>query len=232
MAQMIDNSKVRILLVDEDKTMLDAVDHVFRRENYEISSTSDPKDALEIIHTTMPHLIIMETKMRNLDGFQLCEQLRSEAAFAHTIIIFLSKATSVRSQIEGLELGADDYLTKPISPKLLLVKAKTLLRKMPIMEVNRYIVLKDMILDIENYTVTRNDKTIPLCSKEFKLLMLLISDSSKIFHRDEIYHALWDDGLIVKERTIDVHVRRIRKKAGITNIKTIRKVGYQYQEKA
>ncbi|MDR1793747.1 MAG: response regulator transcription factor [Bacteroidales bacterium] len=228
---MTESSKIRILLVDDEPDILDFMTYNLRRENFEVYPIEDSIKALSVAQEVRPHLAILDVMMPVMDGIEICKQLRNNPLHKDMVIAFLSALDADFSQITGLDAGADDYITKPIRPKVLISKVKSLLRRtFPDANTEGEIKLKDLSVNVEKYTVTTAEQTIILPRKEFELLLLLISKPNKVFRREEIYDRVWGEDIIVGERTIDVHIRRLREKLNIHNIKTIKGVGYKYEE--
>ncbi len=229
---MIENNKnIRILLVDDEPDILEFISYNLKKEGFEIFTASDGKTAIEQAFKTNPHLILLDVMMPGMDGIEVCEYLRSYPAFEQVIIAFLSARNEDYSQISGLNAGGDDYIAKPIQPKVLVSKIKSLLRRsLLIQDNNDEIRHKNIVINRENYTVQYGNELITLPRKEFELLFLLASKPNKVFRREEIYDAIWGDEVVVGNRTIDVHMRRLRERTGIENIKTIKGVGYKYEE--
>ncbi len=190
----------------------------------------DGKTAIEQVLRIKPHLILLEVMLSDMGGIEVCRQLRLLPDFKNVIISFLSARSEDYLQIAGLD-GADDYISKPIKPEMLVAKVKSLLRRLPsAFDNSGEIKQKDILINKESYTVQSHGKTIILQRKEFELLYLLASKPNKVFRRNEIYDAIWGNKVIVGYRTIDVHIRRLRERTGLDNIKTVKGVGYKYEE--
>lgn len=220
-----------ILLVDDEPDVLEFLSYNLNKEGYCVLKAKNGIEALKVLHKEQPHLIILDVMMPGLDGIEVCKQIRTMPEFKDTVIVFLTARGEEYSQIAGFESGADDYITKPIKPQIFLTRVKAWLRRYksdtPSEDVN---VLNDITINREKYLVIREGKDIALPRKEFELLNLLTSKPNKVFTREEIYTKIWGNDVVVGDRTIDVHVRRIREKIGIDNIKTIKGVGYKYEE--
>ena len=229
MAEQINN--IRILLVDDETDILDFISYNLRKEGFEVHTAIDGKMAIEQALRIKPHLILLDVMMPGMGGMEVCQQLRLLPDFKDVIISFLSARSEDYSQIAGFDAGADDYISKPIQPKMLVSKIKSLLRRLqPISNDLEEIQRKDIVINKESYTVQSQGETIVLPRKEFELLYLLASKPNRVFRRNEIYDAIWGDEVIVGNRTIDVHIRRLRERIGINNIKTVKGVGYKYEE--
>jgi two-component system alkaline phosphatase synthesis response regulator PhoP len=226
------NTKIRILVVDEEPDILESISCNLKKEGYEVHTASTGKTAIRKAFEIMPHLIILEVILPDNDGMEVCKYLRSYPNFKDVIITFLSDHNEEYFQIAGFNSGGDDYIAKSISPEVLISKIRSLLRRSP-HTVNNYadeIRHKNVIISKETYTIRHKDKLIPLPRKEFELIYLLASRPHKVFTRAEIYNIIWGDGIIVGARTIDVHIRRLRLRTGLNNIKTVKGVGYKYEE--
>ena len=222
---------IRILLVDDEPDILEFASYNLKKEGFEVYTATDGATGINQALKIKPHLILLDVMMPGMDGIKVCEHLRSRPDFEDVVIAFLSARAEDYSQIAGFDAGGDDYIAKPIQPKVLVSKVKSLLRRFHVLqeyigEIHR----KDIIINRERYTVQRQDETIILARKEFELLYLLASKPNRVFRREEIYDAIWGDKVIVGDRTIDVHIRRLRSRTGIDNIKTVPGVGYKYEE--
>jgi two-component system alkaline phosphatase synthesis response regulator PhoP len=217
----------KILIADDEPDILTFIQYNLEKEGYTVFTATDGNVAFDIAKTETPQLIILDVMMPNKNGIQTCEMLRANSQFDNSIIIFLTALIDDDIQVKGLELGADDYIAKPISPKVLVSKVNALLRRSKIEEIT--VTDSEIIINKEAYTVTLNNEQIVLPKKEFELLVLLNSKPGKVFLRQEILDKVWGSDVIVGDRTIDVHVRKIRAKLGIDCIKTIKGVGYKYE---
>jgi two-component system alkaline phosphatase synthesis response regulator PhoP len=225
--------KYKILLIDDEPDILEFLDYNLRKEGYEVYKSNNGKDGLVKAMEILPHLIVLDVMMPEMDGIETCKEIRQVPLLNNTIIIFLTARGEDYSQIAGFEAGADDYVTKPVKPRVLISRVKALLRRYreePGKEVRQSIViLKDFIIDHEKHVVFKDGEEYNLPRKEFILLSLLASKPNKVFTREEIYSAIWGEDVIVGDRTIDVHVRKIREKLGTQNIKTIKGIGYKLE---
>ncbi|MFZ4741248.1 MAG: response regulator transcription factor [Bacteroidales bacterium] len=221
-----------ILLVDDEPDILEFLGYNLRKEGYTVHTAENGKQAIEKSSRIIPHLIILDVMMPKMDGIETCVEIKKNPKLANTLIVFLTARGEDYSQIAGFEAGADDYITKPIKPKIIISRVKALLRRYKEDEQsnNKIVELKDIIIDKERYLIIKDDKEIILPRKEFELLSILCSKPNKVFTRSEIFSKVWGDDVIVGDRTIDVHIRKIREKIGIENLKTIKGVGYKYEE--
>ncbi len=226
------NEKYSILLVDDEKDVLEFLSYNIKKEGYQVHTASNGKDAIAKAREVSPHLIILDVMMPGMDGIETCAELRKIDAFQNAIVIFLTARGEDYSQIAGFEAGADDYLTKPIKPKILSSRVKALLRRYkessPKAEKDQR-VFTEFTIDKERYSVMKDGQEILLPKKEFELLLLLTSRPNKVFSREEIFAQVWGSDVIVGDRTIDVHIRKIREKLSIPNIKTVKGVGYKFE---
>jgi two-component system alkaline phosphatase synthesis response regulator PhoP len=224
----MDYSKFKLLLVDDEEDILEFLSYNLKKEGFKVSTADNGLTAIEKAKTELPHLIIMDVMMPEMDGITAVGEIRKIPALDDTLIVFLTARSEDYSQIAGFEAGADDYISKPIKTKVLISRIVALLRRSIKKSTNQTIKIKDIIIDQEQYLVIKDGKEIVLPKKEFKLLRLLASVPNKVFTREEIFHKVWGDDVIVGDRTIDVHVRKIREKIGISNIKTVKGVGYKF----
>lgn len=221
----------RILLVDDEPDILEFVGYNLRAEGYSVFTASNGLMALEKAREIVPHLIVMDVMMPVMDGIEACAEIRKVPDLKDTIIIFLTARGEDYSQIAGFEAGADDYVTKPIRPKVLVSRIKALLRrhKDETRPGDHPEGSGEFIIDREKYVVVKGDRSFSLPRKEFELLALLVSRPGKVFTREEILSSIWGDDVIVGDRTIDVHIRKLREKLGTDGIRTIKGVGYKYE---
>lgn len=229
----MENSSNKILLVDDEPDVLEFLGYNLKKAGYQVYSTQNGKDAIEKAKEIKPHLILLDVMMPGMDGIETCEQMRQDNDLQSTVIAFLTARGEDYSQIAGFEAGGDDYITKPIKPKVLLSRIKALLKrykeKAEVEETEETIIKQsDLTIDKEKYQVKKGEKELILPKKEFELLLLLISKPDKVFTRDEIFSRVWGEDIVVGDRTIDVHIRKLREKIGGEHIKTIKGVGYKY----
>lgn len=220
---------IKILLVDDEPDIIEIIRFNLSQEGYQILSASDGLEALKVAEKHLPHLIIMDVMMPNMDGIEACEQLRKDPRFVETIIMFLTARGEEYSYVAAFEAGADDYVTKPIKPKVLTSKVKGLLRRFKKNQKSENRLLFDgLVVDREAYKVILNDQEMSLPRKEFELFYLLASKPDKVFGRDEIMEKVWGGNVVVGDRTIDVHIRKLREKIGQHYFKTIKGIGYKF----
>lgn len=224
-------SKIKILLVDDEPDILEILSFNLSNEGYQIYTAENGKEALKVADQYMPHLIILDVMMPVMDGIEACERLRMDKRFQNTIIMFLSARGEDYSQVAAFESGADDYITKPIKPRILNSKVKALLRRLLNEENDGNISFPNMVIDVEEYKVTYKDREIVLPRKEFELLYLLASKPGKVHKRQKIMEAVWGSDVVVGDRTIDVHIRKLREKIGEDYFKTVKGVGYKFVDK-
>jgi len=226
----MDKSEIKILCVDDEPDILEILKYNLSNQGYQISTAKDGKIAIKKAKEIIPNLIVMDIMMPNMDGIEACEILRSDESFNDTLIMFLTARGEDYSYVAGYEAGADDYVTKPVKPKILLSKVKGLLRrskKYSEKEVDE-IVFGDLRINRDKYKVYTSDKSISLPRKEFELLNLLASKPDKVFKREKIMEKVWGEQVFVGDRTIDVHIRKLRKKIGDKYFKTVKGVGYKF----
>ncbi len=221
----------KLLIVDDEEDILEFVSYNLRKEGYVIFTAQNGYDAIRIAREHLPHLILLDVMMPGMDGIETCRELRSIDSLKHSIIAFFTARNEDYSLIAGLDAGADDYITKPIRPRVLVSKVTALLRRFSTAEPKSSTVIKvgDITIDTEKYMVYVSGKEIFFPRKEFELLSLLASKPGRVFTRDEIYNRIWTDDVVVSDRTIDVHIRKIREKLGDKVITTIKGVGYKLE---
>ena len=220
---------IKILLVDDEPDVIEIIRYNLDQEGYKLYTASDGKEALKKAKKNIPHLIIMDVMMPKMDGIEACEQLRNDVCFNDTIIMFLTARGEDYSYVAAFEAGADDYVTKPIKPKVIVSKVKALLRRLKKEEqTQEKIQIGKLIIDREQYEVTHMDKSFSMPRKEFELLYLLASNPDKVIKRDKIMEIVWGSEVVVGDRTIDVHIRKLREKVGDKYFKTVKGVGYKF----
>ena len=220
----------KILLVDDEPDIIEIVSYNLKNAGYHVFTAKNGKEAILQAEKHLPHLIILDVMMPIMDGIQTCEALRNDPKFKETIITFLTARGEDYSQFAGFNAGADDYITKPIKPKLLVSKVKALLRRnREIKNDVSEITLGNLIINLEEYKVINDGIVINLPKKEFELLALLASKPNKVFKRADILNQVWGNDVIVGGRTIDVHIRKLRKKIGGNFLKTVKGVGYKVE---
>ena len=220
-----------ILLVDDEPDILEIVSYNLIEEGYKVFTAENGVEAIKVAEETKPHLIILDVMMPEMDGIEACEKLRTIPELENTIITFLTARGEDYSQVAGFDAGADDYITKPIRPKVLVSKVKALLRRLKTSKNNDegdILKIGNLSIDKEEYKVIHKNKELLLPRKEFELLSLLVSKPGKVFKREDILHKVWGNEVVVGGRTIDVHIRKLREKIGDSRFKTIKGVGYKF----
>jgi len=220
----------KLLLVDDEPDILEFLGYNLKKEGYEVFTAQNGAQGIELAKKERPDLILLDVMMPGMDGIEVCDNLRNSAETKNILIAFLTARGEDYSQIAGFDAGADDYITKPIKPKVLVSRVNALLRRQGnAVEEQSILEVADIKIDKEKYQVQKNDQTIDLPRKEFELLSLLASRPGKVFNRDEILDSVWGSEVIVGGRTIDVHIRKLREKVGEGYIKTIKGVGYKFE---
>jgi two-component system, OmpR family, alkaline phosphatase synthesis response regulator PhoP len=225
----------KILIVDDEADILEFISFNLKREGFTVCTATEGKSAIEIAKDTLPNLILLDIMMPGIDGIETCEILRSVPELNNTLIAFLTARGEDYSQIAGFEAGGDDYIVKPIKPKVLISRIYALLKRLkrevlPIQNKSNPLEVGDLLIDPEKYVVYKGGKELWLPKKQFELLLLLSSKPGRVFTRDEIFRSIWDDNVIVGDRTIDVHIRKLREKIGEDLIRTIKGIGYKFNE--
>lgn len=228
----------KILLVDDEVDILEFISYNLEKEGFKVYTAQNGVEAIKMAEKKVPHLIILDVMMPEMDGIAACEEIRKIPTLQDTVIAFLTARGEDYSQIAGFEAGADDYITKPIRPKVLVSRVKALLKRTggtttpttPQNENTNIITIGDLVIDKERYLIKKNDEEMILPRKEFELLSLLVSKPGKVFTREEIYYSVWGDNVVVGDRTIDVHIRKLREKIGNEHIKTLKGIGYKFVE--
>ncbi len=219
----------RILIADDEPDILEIVSYNLSKEGYEIYTAKDGNEAIERAKQLNPDLIILDIMMPKKTGIEVCEILRTQAMFQHTLIIFLTALSDESSQIKGLETGADDYVNKPISPKVLISRVNALFRRTNTKpSESKTLSIGNINIDPVKFMVMIDGKDVILAKKEFELLYLLASRPGRVFLRNEILSQVWGNDVIVGDRTIDVHIRKVRQKMGVDCITTVKGVGYKF----
>lgn len=222
----------RVLIVDDEPDILEFVGYNLRKEGYEVYTAANGRDGVKKALEINPHLILLDVMMPEMDGIETCREIRQHDSLAHTIVAFLSARGEDYSQIAGFDAGADDYITKPIRMNLLLSRVKAILKRAE-QDSGTTSPLdsgRSVIMDRERFLVIKDGKEIVLPRKEFNLLELLYSKPQKVFTREEIFSQVWGNDVIVGDRTIDVHIRKLREKIGDEHIVTVKGVGYKYED--
>ncbi|MES2798991.1 MAG: response regulator transcription factor [Bacteroidota bacterium] len=223
-----------ILLVDDEADILEFLSYNLKKEGYKVFTANNGEEAIALVQQVNPSLVLLDVMMPKMDGIEVCQIIRNDLALKQPIISFLTSRAEDYSQIAGFEAGADDYITKPIRPRLLISKVESLLRRINIASADgdekALIVSNNLKIDRDKFIIELKDQKIILPKKEFELLELLASRPGKVFNREQILNSVWGNETIVGERTIDVHIRKLREKLGDNYIRTIKGVGYTFQE--
>lgn len=223
------NNDIKILLVDDEPDILEIVGYNLKNEGYQVFTAKNGLEAVKTAKKLVPHLILLDIMMPEMDGIEACEKIRNTKSLEEVIIAFLTARGEDYSQVAGFEAGADDYITKPIKPKVLISKVKSLLRRLKTEKmVETSTKIGDIIINREEYVVFKGEKKIVLPRKEFELLSLLTSRPGKVFKREVILDTVWGNEVVVGGRTIDVHIRKLREKIGDHHFKTVKGVGYKF----
>jgi two-component system, OmpR family, alkaline phosphatase synthesis response regulator PhoP len=225
-------SKHTILLVDDDPDIREFISFNLVKEGFKVETAKNGLEGVEMCKKFKPDLVLLDVMMPGMDGMEACEAIRATPEIAHTVIAFLSARGEDYSQVAGFESGGDDYITKPIRPKVLVSRIKALLRRNAKSEEGESNIIErgDLRIDLEKYQVHQGERILDMPRKEFELLQLLASKPGKVFSRDTIMDRVWGTEVVVGGRTIDVHIRKIREKIGDDRIKTIKGVGYKFEE--
>lgn len=222
--------KEKILLVDDEADILEIVGYNLKKEGFEVTTTDNGKDAIKLAKKENPDLIILDVMMPEMDGMEACYQMRNTPSLKDTLIVFLTARGEDYSQIAGFDAGADDYITKPVKPRVLVSKVKAILRrKGGGQAVEEDIEVGGISIDRERYLIKKDGREINLPKKEFELLSLLMSKPGRVYTREVIMNNIWGGEVVVGDRTIDVHIRKLREKLGDNFIKTVKGVGYKFE---
>lgn len=221
----------KILLVDDEQDILDLIKYNLEKEGFEVTTAANGREGLREAKRFVPDLILLDVMMPEMDGMETCIQIKEQPELKNTLIAFLTARSEDYSQIAGFDAGADDYITKPIKPRVLVSRVKALLRrKSAAEEVSRKKKTKGISVDKERYVVLKNGEELTLPKKEFELLSLLMSQPGRVFTREQILSGVWGNDVIVGDRTIDVHIRKLREKLGDSHFKTVKGVGYKFSD--
>jgi len=225
------NPEIRVLIVDDELDIIEFLSYNLKKEGYDVVSAQNGKEALKIAKSFDPHLIVLDIMMPEVDGIEVCDRLRTDPQFEDTLIIFLTARSESFTQVTALETGGDDFINKPIKPNVFKSRIKAILRRHPALQKNNRETINvygDLEINTEHYKVTKNGEPINLAKKEFELLALLSSKPGKVFKRADIMNKVWGHDVIVGDRTIDVHIRKLREKIGSHYIYTLKGVGYKF----
>lgn len=221
----------QILIVDDEPDILEFLSYNLAKEGYDVRTANNAREALTILESFHPQLLILDIMMPEMDGVELCKKIKDEKKAPQAVIAFLTARNEDFTQIAALDAGGDDFITKPIKPRVFLSRVKALLRRSDVKDDGAeqgIMTYGDLIIDSEKFSVTRNGVLIDLAKKEFQLIQLLASKPGKVFKRSEILQKIWGSDVIVGDRTIDVHVRKVREKLGDEYIKTVKGIGYKF----
>ncbi|HTL82792.1 MAG TPA: response regulator transcription factor [Bacteroidia bacterium] len=219
----------KILVVDDEEDILEFLSYNLKKEGYAVYTAASGKEALDIAVKEKPDLVLLDVMMPGIDGMEVCSKMRQMDGMDKTIIAFLTARSEDYSHIAGFDAGADDYINKPIRPRVLMSRIKALLKRIPSGSDSKVLDLGGIRIDRESYLIYKDGTDISLPRKEFELLSLLASRPGKVFPREEILNRVWGDEVVVGDRTIDVHVRKLREKIGEDYIKTVKGVGYKFE---
>ena len=226
---MMNKRDVKILLVDDEPDILEIVGYNLKNEGYQIYTANNGLEALKSVKKITPNLILLDIMMPEMDGIETCEKIRAIKSLENTLIAFLTARNEDYSQVAGFDAGADDYITKPIKPKVLISKVKSLLRRLKAeSQEDSSVKIGVITINRDEYLIFKGDKKIFLPRKEFELFSLLTSKPGKVFKRETILDSVWGNEVVVGGRTIDVHIRKLREKIGDNHFKTIKGVGYKF----
>ena len=225
----METAPIKILIADDEPDIIEIISFHLNKAGYEVASAKDGSEAIEKAKIFNPDCIILDVMMPKRNGFEVCEYLRSNKQFDKTLIVLLTALNDEASHIKGLELGGDDFINKPISPKVLVSRISALFRRIqPVAAESKILTIKDLQIDTEQYKTILKGVVHVLAKKEFELLYLLAAQPGRVFLRNEILSQVWGNDVIVGDRTIDVHIRKIRVKLGIDCITTVKGVGYKF----
>ncbi len=227
----MEHKGLKVLIADDEPDILEIISYNLAREGYEVITAKDGDEAVDKATKHKPHLVILDMMMPKKTGVQVCQILRAQDSFKDTLIMFLTALNDETTQVRGLETGADDYVSKPVSPKVLISRVNALLRRVH-KATNKIIKVGNVTIDPEKFVVLVDDKEVILAKKEFELLYLLALKPGRVFLRNEILNAIWGNDVIVGDRTIDVHIRKIRQKLDMECITTVKGVGYKFEVQA
>ncbi len=227
----MNNTKQKVLIVDDEPDILELIEYNLKKEGYAVITASNGLEGIQQAKRHLPDLIILDIMMPKLDGIETCRQLRAMPEFKSTFMVFLTARSEEYSEISGFNVGADDYIAKPIKPRALVSRINAILRRNTMAETNitNKLEIGDLVIDRDAYLVFQAGKKVVLAKKEFELLYLLASKPGKVFTREVILNNIWEDSVIVTNRTIDVHIRKLREKLGDHYVTTVKGVGYKFE---
>lgn len=227
---MSSHSNYRILVVDDEEDILELLKYNLKKEGYQVKTANDGIKAVEIAKTFIPDLVILDIMMPNQDGVETCRQIREIPELSQVFVLFLTARSEEYSEIAAFEVGADDYIVKPIKPRALVSRISALFRRKKVSKSEKpELRIGDLVIDKSTYRVTMGDKQITLPKKEFELLFYLAKNSEKVHTRDELLQNIWGSDVYVLARTVDVHIRKVREKIGDKYISTLKGVGYKFE---
>lgn len=224
----MDNKQIKILLVDDEPDILEFMEYNLKKEGFNVLLGKNGKEAVEIAKKEKPELIILDIMMPVMDGIEACRIMRANPSLKNSVITFLTARNEDYSQIAGFDVGADDYISKPIKPRVMMSRIKALLRRVNGSEAESKLKIGNLEIDREKYLVYKSGEALIFPRKEFELLALLTSKPGKVFTREDILNRVWGNDVVVGDRTIDVHIRKIREKLGDDTIKTVKGIGYKF----
>ncbi|MBN1952292.1 MAG: response regulator transcription factor [Bacteroidales bacterium] len=227
-------SGTKVLIVDDDPDIVEFLSYNLKKQGYTVHSAINGSQAVQYVKEINPHLVLLDVMMPGMDGIETCEKIREDPANRNLLIVMLTARSEDYSQIAGFNAGADDYITKPVKPKVLLSRLNAIIRRYGMRESlnasnDQVVRLNDLVIDSEKHMVFKGERELTLPRKEFNLLLLLTSRPSRVFTREEIFEQLWGTDVFVGDRTIDVYIRKLREKIGNNSIKTIKGVGYKFE---
>lgn len=227
----MENKGYKILVVDDEKDIRELIEYNLLKEGYEVWLAANGREAVETAFSVKPDLVLMDVMMPEMDGLEACRLIKAESSLQGVFVVFLTARAEENNELAGFDVGADDYIAKPIKPKILLTRIQAILRRKvkPQASDNTKLTLGNVVIDRDTFLVYKNGEKIQLARKEFELLYLLAGKPGKVFTRDYILEKVWGDEVIVGDRTIDVHIRKIREKLGDDHIGTVKGVGYKYE---
>lgn len=224
-------AKQKILVVDDEQDILELIAYNLKREGYQVSTASNGHEAINVAKDINPDLIILDVMMPKMDGIEACRLMRAMPEFKNTFMVFLTARSEEYSEIAGFHVGADDYIAKPIKPRALMSRINAILKRNVSEEAARSqdrLEIMDLVIDRDSFLVYRGEQKIVLAKKEFELMYLLASKPNKVFTREQILKSIWEDSVVVTNRTIDVHIRKLREKIGEDYVTTVKGVGYKF----
>ncbi len=226
----MNNSKHKILIVDDEPDILELMEYQLKKEGYQVYTAQNGQDGITAARKYQPELIILDIMMPKMDGIEACRIMRSMPEFKQTFIVFLTARSEEYSEIAGFNVGADDYIAKPIKPRAMISRINAILRRNATAEEETAgkLEIEDLVIDRDAFLVFRNGEKITLAKKEFELLYLLASKPGKVYTREVILKNIWEDSVVVTNRTIDVHIRKLREKIGNDYVATVKGVGYKF----